>query len=65
MPANMLYNFGASILRADGDTRRPLFIHSFAGVINVIFNLILVIVFNLSVAGVALATNTAETISAF
>ena len=65
MPANMLYNFGASILRAAGDTRRPLFILSFAGVINVILNLILVIVFNLSVAGVAIATITAETISAF
>ena len=65
MPANMLYNFGASILRAAGDTRRPLFILSFAGVINVLLNLILVIVFNLSVAGVAIATITAETISAF
>lgn len=65
MPANMLYNFGASVLRAAGDTKRPLFILTFAGVINVLLNLLLVIVFNLSVAGVAIATITAETISAF
>ena len=56
MPANMLYNFGSAILRAVGDTKRPLYYLSAAGVVNVILNLISVIVFHMDVAGVALAT---------
>lgn len=64
MPANMLYNFGASILRAVGDTRRPLYYLTVSGVINVLLNLVLVIVFHLSVAGVAIATVTSQIISA-
>lgn len=55
-PANMIYNFGAAILRSIGDTKRPLYFLILAGIVNVILNLILVIVFNLSVAGVAIAT---------
>lgn len=64
MPAMMLYNFGASILRAAGDTRRPLYILTGAGIINIILNLVFVVGLNLSVAGVALATIISETISA-
>ena len=60
----MAYNFGASILRAIGDTKRPLYILCFSGLINVILNLILVIKFHLGVAGVAIATATANYISA-
>ncbi len=56
MPFQMLYNFGAAILRSVGDTQRPLYFLTIAGVINVILNLIFVIVFHMSVAGVALAT---------
>lgn len=56
MPFQMLYNFGAAILRSVGDTRRPLYFLTIAGVVNVVLNLIFVIVFRMSVAGVALAT---------
>ena len=64
MPATMLYNFGSAILRAVGDTRRPLYFLCIAGVINVILNLIFVIGFNMDVAGVALATVISQVISA-
>lgn len=64
MPAFMIYNFGAAILRAIGDTKRPLYFLSVAGVINVIFNLFFVIVFKMGVAGVALATVISQVISA-
>ena len=64
MPANMLYNFGAAILRAQGDTRRPLYFLSIAGVTNVALNLLFVIVLEMSVAGVALATIISQYISA-
>ena len=63
-PANMIYNFGAAILRAVGDTKRPLYYLMFSGVVNVILNLILVIIFHLDVAGVALATIISQLISA-
>jgi len=64
MPANMLYNFGAAILRAQGDTRRPLYFLTAAGIINVCLNLFFVIILEMSVAGVALATIIAQYISA-
>ncbi len=63
-PANMLYNFGAAILRAVGDTKRPLYYLMFSGVVNVVLNLIFVIVLGLDVAGVALATIISQIISA-
>lgn len=63
MPFNMLYNFGAAILRAVGDTKRPLYYLSVAGVINVVLNLVLVIVFHLGVAGVAIATVVSQAVS--
>ena len=64
MPVNMLYNFGSAILRAQGDTRRPLYYLAIAGVTNVALNLLFVIVFQMSVAGVALATIISQAVSA-
>jgi len=64
MPFNMIYNFGASILRAVGDTKRPLIYLTIAGVVNVVLNLILVIVFHMNVAGVAIATVASQAVSA-
>jgi putative MATE family efflux protein len=65
MPAMLFYNFGSAILRAVGDTRRPLFFLAAAGIINVFLNLFFVIVFSMGVAGVALATIISQAISAF
>ncbi len=65
MPVQMLYNFCAAVLRAVGDTKRPLYFLTFSGVINVVLNLIFVVVFHMSVAGVALATVIAQAVSAF
>ena len=64
MPVQMLYNFCAAVLRAVGDTKRPLYFLTFAGVINVVLNLIFVILFHMSVAGVALATIISQAVSA-
>ena len=54
--ATVVYNFGAALLRAKGDTKRPLYILLVAGLINVVLNLIFVICFSMDVAGVAFAT---------
>lgn len=64
MPALMLYNFGAAILRAVGDTQRPLYFLMMSGVINVLLNLFCVIVLHMGVAGVATATVVSQCISA-
>lgn len=64
MTATMAYNFGSAILRAVGDTKRPMYYLSFAGVVNVILNLFFVIVLHMDVAGVALATVISQCISA-
>ena len=64
MPAMMIYNFGAAILRAVGDTRRPLVFLLIAGIINVLLNLLFVISFHMGVAGVALATVISQCVSA-
>lgn len=64
MPVMMLYNFGAAILRAVGDTQRPLYFLLIAGVVNVILNLFFVIVLHMGVAGVAIATVISQCISA-
>ena len=61
--STMIYNFGSAILRAKGDTMRPLVILSIAGVLNLGLNLVFVIVFHMSVAGVALATVISQTFS--
>lgn len=63
--ATMIYNFGSALLRAKGDTQRPLFILLFAGIINVFLNLIFVICFKMDVAGVALATVLSQCFAAF
>ncbi len=65
MVAMMIYNFGSSLLRSKGDTKRPLYYLAFAGVINVVLNMIFVIFFKMDVAGVALATVISQCISAF
>ena len=64
MPFIMLYNFGSAILRSKGDSNRPLWSLAFGGVVNVILNLIFVIIFKLSVVGVALATVISNIVSA-
>ena len=64
LPANFAYNFGSAILRAQGDTQRPLYFLTFAGVVNVVLNLIFVIALQMDVAGVALATIISQYISA-
>lgn len=56
MPCIMLYDFGASILRSTGDSKRPLYALIAAGIINTILNLVLVIGFGMGVSGVAIAT---------
>ena len=63
MPFFMLYNYGAAILRAVGDTKRPLYFLVVSGVINAVLNMVLVIVFDLGVAGVAIATVFSQMIS--
>lgn len=63
MPANMLYNFGAAVLRAVGDTKRPLYYLTISGLVNVALNLLLVIVFRMAVAGVAIATVASQVVS--
>lgn len=64
MTATMVYNFGSAILRAVGDTRRPLYYLFYAGIINVVLNLFFVVVLKMDVAGVALATIISQFISA-
>ena len=63
MPANMIYTFGAAVLRAVGDTKRPLYYLTISGLVNIALNLLLVIVFHMSVAGVAIATVASQVIS--
>lgn len=64
MPCVMIYNFGAAILRSVGDTKRPLYCLLISGVINVVLNVFFVVLCHLSVAGVAIATVIADTVSA-
>ena len=59
-----VYNFGSSLLRAIGDTRRPLYYLTIAGVLNVLLNMFTVLVLDLNVAGVAIATVVSQTVSA-
>lgn len=64
MPFFMVYNFGSAILRSIGDTKRPLYCLIIAGVVNAGLKLLLVIVFHMSVAGVAIATVISNVVSA-
>lgn len=65
LPFSMIYNFGCSILRAGGDTQRPLYFLIAAGILNVALNLLFVAVFKWDVAGVAIATIFSQGLSAF
>ena len=62
-PFNLVYNFGAAILRATGDAKRPLYFLSLSGLVNVILNFIFVYFFHMDVAGVALATVASQILS--
>jgi putative MATE family efflux protein len=62
--ATMVYNFGSALLRAKGDTQRPLYVLFSAGILNLVMNLLFVIVFKMNVAGVAWATVISQTYSA-
>ena len=64
IPASSLFNFGATVLRSTGDSKTPLIILASTGIVNVLFNLLFVIVFKLSVAGVAISTIIAQYLSA-
>lgn len=64
MTFNMVYNYGASILRAAGDTKSPLIFLSFAGLLNVALNFVFVRFFDMNVAGVAIATAISQAVSA-
>ena len=64
MPFSMIYNYGAALLRARGDTRRPLLYLSISGIVNVGLNLVFVIALKMDVAGVALATILSQLLSA-
>ena len=64
MPATMIYNFGAAVLRAVGDTRRPLYFLMAAGVMNVLGDLLFVCLLGMGVAGTAIATVLSQTVSA-
>ena len=63
-PALMIYNFGSAILRAVGDTKRPLYFLTAAGVLNVLLNILFVVAFGMDVVGVALATIISQCLSA-
>lgn len=63
-PGSLIYNFGSSILRSVGDSKRPMYFMTAAGIVNIILNLILVIVFHLDAAGVAIATTVSNYVSA-
>ena len=63
MPFFMMYNYGAAILRAVGDTKRPLFYLVAAGILNAGLNMVLVIVFHMGVLGVAIATVISQIVS--
>jgi putative MATE family efflux protein len=63
MPFNLVYNFAASVLRAVGDTKRPLYFLTISGFVNVILNLVFVLCFNMDVDGVAIATVISQLVS--
>ena len=64
VPAVIIYNFGSAILRALGDTRRPLIFMVIAGVVNILLNLFFVVICKMDVAGVALAAMLGSCVSA-
>ncbi len=65
MPANMIYNFGAAVLRAVGDSKRPMYFLIISGIVNVLLNLFFVIVLHMTVDGVAWATVISQYLAVF
>ncbi len=65
VPGILLTNFGSSVLRSIGDTKRPLYFMTISGIINVILNIVFIVFFNLEAAGVAIATAISNYVSAF
>lgn len=65
LPFLMFYNYGSAVLRSIGDTKRPMYVLIFSGILNVFLNLFFVIVCNMSTSGVAVATIISEILSAF
>ena len=63
VPASLIFNFAAGLLRASGDTKRPLYILSASGIVNVVLNFILVVFCHMGVAGVAIATSVSQCLS--
>ena len=63
-PASMVYNYGAAVLRSVGDTKRPLYILTASGIINIVLNVLCVVVFKMDVVGVAIGTVASQLISA-
>ena len=63
LPAVILYNYGAAVMRSVGDTRRPMLYLLFSGIVNAVLNLILVIYFQMGVAGVGIATTVSNYLS--
>lgn len=64
IPGMLIYNFGSAVLRAIGDTKRPLYFLLLGGLINIAFNLVFVLVFNMGVMGVGIASAISQWISA-
>lgn len=64
-PGSLIYNFGSSILRSIGDSKRPMYFMTISGVVNIALNLVLVIVFHLDAVGVAIATTFSNYVAAF
>lgn len=65
LPAILVYQFGAAVMRAVGDTQKPVFFLAISGALNLVMNLIFVLVFHLNIFGVALATVLSQYLSAF
>ena len=65
IPASLVYNYAASMLRSSGDAKHPLIFLSISGIVNVVCNVILIVFFNMGVAGVAIATISSQYLSAF
>lgn len=64
VPATLFYNFGSAIMRSYGDTKRPMYILVVSGLVNVVLNIVFVLLFHMSVDGVAIATVVSQVLSA-
>lgn len=64
VPGSAIFNFGATILRAIGDSKTPLIILATTGLVNVVLNIVFIVCFKMNVDGVALATIISQYISA-